>query len=237
MNNDTIRKLQLMRLPAFMKSYQEQASSPELFCSMSFEERLAIMVDAEFDARESNKIKRLLHQSGIPDSSAYMGGIEFLPDRHLDKELLGSLRTNEYLKKGLNILLIGATGCGKTYVACALATNACRNGYPARYFRLSEYFSEMEASRIQGNYDDTINHFRKFPLMVIDDFLLLPTNQEEQHDLLILLRARDEDHTSTVLCSQISVEGWHERLGSAVNLFQDLLLSLAASVAAGIQFL
>jgi DNA replication protein DnaC len=76
----------------------------------------------------------------------------------------------------------------------------------------------MEASRIQGNYDDTINHFRKFPLMVIDDFLLLPTNQEEQHDLLILLRARDEDHTSTVLCSQISVEGWHERLGSVVLL-------------------
>jgi hypothetical protein len=89
MNNDTIRKLQLMRLPAFIKSYQEQASSPELFCSMSFEERLAIMVDAEFDARENNKIKRLLHQSGIPDSSAHMGGIEFLPDRHLDKELLG----------------------------------------------------------------------------------------------------------------------------------------------------
>jgi DNA replication protein DnaC len=110
--------------------------------------------------------------------------------------------------------LIGATGCGKTYVACALATNACQNGYSARYFRLSEYFSEMEAARIQGTYDDTVNHLRRFPLMVFDDFLLLPTNQEEQHDLLILLRARDEDHTSTVLCSQISVEGWHERLGS-----------------------
>jgi DNA replication protein DnaC len=72
----------------------------------------------------------------------------------------------------------------------------------------------MEAARIQGTYDDTVNHLRRFPLMVFDDFLLLPTNQEEQHDLLILLRARDEDHTSTVLCSQISVEGWHERLGS-----------------------
>ena len=111
-------------------------------------------------------------------------------------------------------MLIGATGCGKTYIACALVTHACRHEYRARYFRLSEFFSAMEAARIQGIYDETINRFRRIPLMVFDDFLLLPTTQSEQQDLLILLRARDEDHSSTVLCSQVSLEGWHERLGS-----------------------
>lgn len=111
-------------------------------------------------------------------------------------------------------MLIGATGCGKTYIACALATNACRSEYAARYFRLSEYFSDMEAARLQGTYDKTVKAICRIPLVLFDDFLLLPTTPAQQQDLLILLRARDEEHSSTVLCSQISLEGWHERLGS-----------------------
>ena len=108
-------------------------------------------------------------------------------------------------------MLIGTTGCGKTYIACALATNACRREYRVRYFRLNEFFGTMEAARIQGIYGETITRFRKIPLMILDDFLMLPTTQDEQRDLLILLRARDEDNTSTILCSQIAVAGWHER--------------------------
>jgi DNA replication protein DnaC len=111
-------------------------------------------------------------------------------------------------------MLIGATGCGKTYIACALATNACRNEYRAQYYRLTEFFGEMEAARLQGKFNDVINRLRSIPLMIFDDFLLLPTTQQEQSDLFILLRARDEAHTSTILCSQVDVAGWHERLGS-----------------------
>ena len=114
----------------------------------------------------------------------------------------------------INIMLIGATGCGKTYIACALATNACRHEYRAKYFRLNEYFGAMETARVQGIYEETINRLRRIPLMIFDDFLFLPTTQEEQRDLLILLRARDEDKSSTILCSQVAVKGWHERLGS-----------------------
>jgi len=214
MNHDTYQKLRRMRLPAFAKHYQEQSASPELYASMTFDERLTLLVDAEFDSRTTNKIKKLLRASKVPDSSAHLGGIEYLPERNLDKDLFRSLQTNEYIRKGLNIMLIGATGCGKTYIACALASNACRNEYASRYFRLSEFFSTMEAARLQGIYDETVNHFRKIPLMIFDDFLLLPTGSAEQQDLLILLRARDEDHSSTVLCSQVSLEGWHKHLGS-----------------------
>lgn len=214
MNAETYRKLRRMRLPEFARLYQEQFEHPERYANMTFEERLALLVDAEEANRLHNKINKLLKGSKIPHSSAYMGGIEFLPERHLDKELFATLQTNEYIRKGLNVMLIGATGTGKTYIAYALAVNACRSSYAVRYFRLTEYFSIMEAARVQGTYDETMNKFRKLPLLIFDDFLLLPTKQDEQQDLLILLRARDEDQTSTILCSQVSLEGWHERLGS-----------------------
>lgn len=213
MNPETYRKLRRMRLPAFAAAYQEQSSSPDLYACMSFDERLSLLVDTEYDNRTTNKIKKLLRESKIPDSSAHMAGIEYLPERHLDADLFSMLGTNEYIRKGLNVMLIGATGCGKTYIACALASNACQKEYASRYFRLSEYFSMMEAARLQGIYDDTINRLRKIPLLIFDDFLLLPTSTTQQHDLLILLRARDEDHSSTILCSQVSLEGWHKRLG------------------------
>ena len=148
MNPETYQKLRRMRLPAFAKGYQEQSFSPELYNDLTFDERLTLLVDAEFDNRTTNKIRKLLRASRVPDSSAHISGIEYLPERHLDKDLFSTLQTNEYLRKGLNVMLIGATGCGKTYIACALAVNACRNEYPARYFRLSEYFSAMEAARL-----------------------------------------------------------------------------------------
>lgn len=214
MNHDTLQKLRKMRLPAFAKAYAEQANDPDTYSALTFDERLSLLVDAEFDTRANNKVKRLLKGAHLPDSSAYLGGIEYLPDRNLDKDLFATLRTNEYLRKGLNVMLIGATGCGKTYVACALATNACRNEYRARYYRLSEFFGDMEAARLQGKYNDVINQLRGIPLMIFDDFLLIPTTQDEQRDLFILLRARDEAKVSTILCSQVAIAGWHERLGS-----------------------
>ena len=143
-----------------------------------------------------------------------MEGIEYLPDRHLNKEVLSLLRTNDYIRKGLNVMLIGATGCGKTYIACALATNACHHEYKTIYYRLNEFFAELETARIQGRYEELLVRLGKVPLMILDDFLLLPTTSEQQRDLLILMRARDENQHSTVLCSQVSVQGWHERLGS-----------------------
>ena len=203
-----------MRLPAFAAAYRDQSNDPETYAPLTFDERLALLVDAEFDTRTNTKIKRLLKNSHLPDTSAHISGIEYLPDRNLNKDLFALFHSNEYIRKGLNIMLIGATGSGKTYIACALATNACRSEYRARYYRLSEFFGEMEAARLQGKYNDVINQLRSIPLMIFDDFLLISTNQEEQRDLFILLRARDEAKTSTILCSQVSIAGWHERLGS-----------------------
>ena len=214
MNNETILKMQKMRLPALIQNYREQLENPEMYDYMTFEERVTLMIDAEYGSRENNKIKRLLKQSGIPNRTAYMEGIEYLHDSHLNKEVHSLLRTNDYIRKGLNVMLIGATGCGKTYIACALATNACHHEYKTLYYRLNEFFAELETARIQGKYEELLVRLGKVPLMILDDFLLLPTTSEQQRDLLILMRARDENQHSTVLCSQVSVQGWHERLGS-----------------------
>lgn len=214
MNNDTFLKMQKMRLPALLKNYQEQLEHPELYDSMTFAERVALMVDAEYDARENNKVKRLLKQAHLPESSAYMGGIEYLSDRHLNKELFEQFRTNDYIRKGLNIMLIGATGCGKTYISCALAANACHYGYPVNYFRLNEFFAALETARLEGIFDPAMEKLSSVPLLILDDYLLVPTTPDQQSDLLILLRSRDEGKKSTILCSQVGIQGWHAQLGS-----------------------
>jgi len=212
MNNDTLRKLKHMRLPVFAQIYQDQLEDEMAYLSMSFQERLALMVDAEFDSRHNNNIKRLIKEAKFNNSAAFLGNIEYLPDRHLNRELLESLATNEYIRQGLNVILVGATGCGKTYISNALGVNACQSGYKTRYIRLPDLFSAFEAARIQGKYHHLLNQFKKCSLMILDEFLLVPTTDTKQRDLLELVECRC-DQASIIICSQLTAEGWHERLG------------------------
>ena len=212
MRNETIAKLKAMRLPAFSEAYQKQAENEIEYQSLSFDERLALIVDAEYDSRHNNNIKRLIKNARFANSSAFLGNIEYLPDRHLNRELLGSLADNEYIRESLNVILVGATGCGKTYISNALGVNACQSGYKAKYIRLPELFSEFEAARIQGKYQQLMKQFQKYALMILDEFLLVPATDTEQSDLLELMEYRC-GRSSTIICSQFTPESWHERLG------------------------
>ena len=113
MNNETILKMKHMKLPTFAKNYRDQLEHPELDDHMTFAERITLMVDAEYCARENSKVNRLLKFSNVPERTAHMGGIEYLPERHLNRDLLEQLRTNDYIRKGLNVMLIGATVLAK----------------------------------------------------------------------------------------------------------------------------
>lgn len=212
MRNETITKLKAMRLPAFSEAYQKQAENEMEYQSLSFHERLALIVDAEYDSRHNNNIKRLIKNARFVNSSAFLGNIEYLPDRHLNRELLESLADNGYIRQSLNIILVGATGCGKTYISNALGVNACQSGYKVKYIRLPELFSEFEAARIQGKYQQLMKQYQKYALMILDEFLLVPAADTEQRDLLELMEYR-RGHSSTIICSQFTPEGWHERLG------------------------
>lgn len=214
MKNETLRKLKHMRLPAFADAYQKQVENEIEYQTLTFHERLALLADAEFDSRHNNNIIRLINQAKLAEPSAFLGNIEYLPDRHLNRDLLESLSDNEYIRQALNVILIGATGSGKTYIANALGVNACRAGYRTKYIRLPELFSEFEVARIQGKYHLMMKQYRKYSLLILDEFLLLPTNDTEQRDLLELMESRCGS-TSTILCSQFLPEGWHERLGGS----------------------
>lgn len=212
MKNETIAKLKAMRLPAFSEAYQKQVENEIEYQSLSFHERLALLVDVEYDSRHNNNIKRLVKNARFANSSAFLGNIEYLPDRHLNRDLLESLADNEYIRQSLNVILVGATGCGKTYISNALGVNACQSGYKAKYIRLPELFGEFEAARIQGKYQQLMKQYQKYALMILDEFLLVPASDTEQRDLLELMEYHC-GHSSTIICSQFTPEGWHERLG------------------------
>jgi len=214
MKNETIKKLKAMRLPAFAEAYKKQVENETEYLALSFHERMMLMVDAEFDSRHNNNIKRLIKNARFANSSAFLGNIDYLPDRHLNRDLLNSLADNEYIRKGLNVILIGATGCGKTYIANALGINACQSGYKTRYIRLPELFSELEAARIQGKYQQVMRQYQKYALVILDEFLLIPASDQEQRDLLELMEYRC-GQASTIFCSQFTPEGWHQRLGGS----------------------
>lgn len=214
MKNETLQKLKHMRLPAFAEAYQKQMENEIEYQSLTFHERIALMADAEFDSRHNNNIQRLIKNASLVNSSAFLRNIEYLPDRRLNRDLLESLADNEYIRQALNVILIGATGSGKTYISNALGVNACHAGYRTKYIRLPELFSEFEVARIQGKYQQMMKQYRKFSLLILDEFLLIPTNDTEQRDLLELMETRC-GQTSTIFCSQFLPEGWHDRLGGS----------------------
>ena len=214
MKNETIDKLKKMRLPAFAAKYEEQIKNENDYSSMSFHERLMLLVDAEFDSESNNRIMRLVKNANFSEETASITNIEYLPDRHLDRNLIQILSSNDYIGNGKNIILIGATGSGKSYIANALGMNACQAGYKARYIRLPEFFAEIEAARVQGRYQKCMDRYQKVPLLILDEFLLIPTTDQEQRDLLELMEYRCNS-VSTIFCSQFEPGGWHERLGGS----------------------
>jgi DNA replication protein DnaC len=211
MNKDTYDKIQSLRLPGMARAYKEQTES-EGIEELTFDQRLELLVDAEVDSQHNHKIERLINNARFTESKASITQIKYYSDRHLSKEQINNLSTNEYIKKHENILIIGATGCGKSYIACALGVEACNAGLKVKYVRLPDLLSELELSRLQGNYRNKIRQYEKCDLLILDEWLLVSTNNIEQQDILEVLEKRYRIH-STILCSQFEVAGWHSKLG------------------------
>ena len=142
-DNSTLERLREMKMNGFAAELENQLKDNETYTNLSFEERIGILVDAEWNRRQNNKFNRLLHTARFSNNDACIEGIEYIEDRHLDKKEILRYSTCKYINDGHHIILKGASGNGKTYIACALASNACRNEYASRYFRLSEFFSVM----------------------------------------------------------------------------------------------
>jgi DNA replication protein DnaC len=205
-------QLKQMRLPRMREEYERQRNDPD-FQHMSFDERFSQIVSLEYYARINSTIETLIRKAEFYDSTANLADVNYKPERKLDQGLIEELGSNDYIHNHLNIILIGASGCGKTWFSCAFGINACRARIKTKYIRLPELFSEFEAKRIQGQFRQYLKQLQKYDLLILDEFLLVAANPTERNDLLELMESRT-NRRSTIFCSQWTPEGWHERLGA-----------------------
>lgn len=231
MNPHNYEKLHLLRFLGMAKAYQAQAEIEDIN-DWTFEERLGYLLDAEYDSHRNNKIERLIHQANFSDSGARLEAIQYLPDRELNRDLFKQLSTNQYVKDARNIVLVGATGSGKSFIACALGKNACLASLKVKYIRLPDLLTELELARAEVRYVRSLKQYQTCDVLIIDEWLLVPTLQQGQQDIFEVLEQRYKLH-STVFCSQFKPDGWYERLGSGA--LADAILDRALSKATQIQ--
>lgn len=210
LHHPTLEKLQTLRLSGMHKALIEQLNMSDID-TLSFEERLGLLTDREITEREDRRLKTRLRQAKLKHN-ACIEDIDHRAPRGLDKALILQLAACRWIKEGLNLIINGPTGVGKTWIACALAQKACREGYTALYLRTPRLFQELALAHGDGRFPKLMAAFAKTDLIILDDWGLAKLNVEQRRDLLELL---DDRHTSrsTLVTSQIPVDHWHEIIG------------------------
>ena len=206
----TCDKLIQMRLSVMARAYREQGADRRIR-EMGFDERLAMIVDAEWDARRNNKRVRLLRGAGFPEPGANVEDVRYDPDRGLDRSQIMELSNCDWARARRHVVLCGASGCGKTWLACALGVAACNAFLSARYARLPELLDEL-CVRKDEEWAKLKRRYVRCDVLVLDDWLLEPLSREQAREILELVEARYRTG-SLILCSQYAPAGWHERLG------------------------
>ena len=209
-NEATIQHLHEMRLSGMAESYRNQNGDPTLK-DLAFDERFGLMVDTEWAKRKNGRMSRLISRAGFP-IKACVEDIEYHADRKLSKEQIVRLATCNYIEERHNIIILGPSGAGKTYISCALGLAACRNFHSVKYARLPELMNELAEARGEGVYRKTVADYGKVNLLILDEWLLLPLREEETRDLLEIVELRHKKG-STIFASQFKPEGWHGKIG------------------------
>jgi DNA replication protein DnaC len=206
-----MNKLFEMKLSSFAKAYKNQEEDSS-FLAIGFDERLSLLVDAEWDSRRINKRTRLLRSANFSVHEANILDVRYDLDRNLDKSKISDLSSCKWIAEALNVIITGSTGAGKSWLSCALGVCACNNFYSVRYARLPKLLDELALAKETGTYKKWQKRYISCDLLIIDDWLLVSLSEKESQEVLEIIEAR---HTvrSTMLCSQYSPGGWHEKLG------------------------
>ncbi len=207
----TMEQLQALKLAALAAAWTAQQQDATV-SQLSFDERFGLLVEAEWLARENARLTRTLKAAKLKLSQACLEAIDYPARRELDKALLRQLATGRWIAEHQHVLVTGATGTGKTFIACALAHQACRQGYWALYWRVSRLFHALALARADGTYARLLAKLARVEVLLLDDFALVPLQEPERRDLLEILEDRYGTR-STIITSQVPPAHWHEYIG------------------------
>jgi DNA replication protein DnaC len=212
LNEETIQKLIDMKLHTMAATLRQMATSPPAD-DLSIEERIGMLIDSEWGARENKRLERLLKDARVP-AGVCVEDLACDPARGVDKSLARSLASCQWVRGKQNVIVLGATGVGKSFLGGALAQAACRQGFRALCIRAPRLLQRLAVARADGTYSQELARMAKVAVLVLDDFLLVPMSEVERRDLLEVLEDR-YDQSSTVITSQLPTKSWHQAIGEA----------------------
>lgn len=211
LNQPTLDKLRSLKLTGMAEAFSEQLQKP--MPDLDFEARLGLLIDREWYLRENRRLTRRLATAKL-QQSACVEDIDYKHARGLNKSVVQELARSQWIKQHLNLLITGPTGCGKTYLACALAHKACLIGLTSRYHRLPRLWHELKVAKANGTYPAWLSQQAKIDVLVLDDWGLATPDDEQRRDLLEILDDRYQ-RKSTIITSQLPITHWHEHLNDA----------------------
>lgn len=209
LNHTTLEGLRSLRLPAMASGLLTQREQPD-YSSLSFEERLGLLVDAELLQRQNRRLERVFKAAKLM-AGASSEDVDYASARGLDKATFVSLVNSDWVEHHHNVIILGPTGVGKTYLACALAHSAIQGGHTALYVRTPRLLSDLAVARGDGRLGKMMISLTRFDILILDDFLLRPFTNDQTADLLEVVE--DRSAKSTIVTSQLPVNLWHEGLG------------------------
>jgi DNA replication protein DnaC len=205
--NQTIEKLTAMRLSVMTQEYRRQMELPAM-TALSFDDRFAMMVDAQWLSRQENKLQRLIKAADLREPSARLEEIDYNPRRKLDKADIARLSDCVWIREGKNLIITGATGTGKTYISSAFGNAACRLGLSVRSFRVNRLLTDLAIGRGDGSYNKLIAAMKKPDLLILDDFGMTPIDTAACRDFLEIIDERYE-RKAVMITAQLPVSAWH----------------------------
>jgi DNA replication protein DnaC len=212
LTHPTLEKLQALRLTGMLKGLEEQLHMTGLE-DLGFAERLGLLVDREMTERENRRLKDRLAKARLRQA-AVVEDVDLRMPRGLDRSLFLSLCSCQWVSQHLNVLITGPTGAGKSFLACALAQKACREGFTAAYHRVPRLLSDLGTAKVDGRYSKLLANLARIDVLVLDDWGVHPVGDAQRRDLLEIMEDR-YGCRSTVVTSQLPVDTWHGTLGDA----------------------
>ena len=205
-----IAQLSTLKLTGMLEAFSEQLQSTQTN-TLSFEARLGLLLDREVCVRQNRLMRTRLRQAKLHISQAVLADVDYRADRQLDKKQIIQLSTGDWLEQHQNLILTGATGTGKTYLACALAHKACLLGYRAQYWRITRLLEELDLAKTDGRYLTLVKSLARFHVLIIDDWAMTKLQGQHQQLLLDVLDDRYQK-VSTIITSQLPVSAWYEQI-------------------------